>query len=382
MKGMKEGIRQEEKKRSSRPSRDGQESGCMCEGFSSSVLTGEEKENGQKDTSSFEGGILMKSWGKVLVLVAVALMAFSVTAMAAPKTWVVGFSQIGSESEWRTADTISVQNAFNDDPSFILIYSDAQQKQENQIKALRSFIARKVNCIVFTALVETGYGPVLAEAKKAKIPVIMIDRDVAKEDQGLRLTIMGSDFVKEGENTAKWLATYLKKIGKDDGTTPVKIVELQGTTGSAPAIDRKTGFATIMKQHPNWVMTRSQTGNFTSDEGKAVMEAFLKADTDINVLFAHNDQMALGAIQAIKEAGLQPGKDIVIVSIDGVKGAFEAMVAGELNASIECSPLLGPQAVQAVTDLRAGKKLPGRIWTIEGIFDETNAAAALPSRQY
>ena len=195
MKGMKEGIRQEEKKRSSRPSRDGQESGCMCEGFSSSVLTGEEKENGQKDMSSFEGGIFMK---RILVLVAVALMAFSVVAIAAPKTWVVGFSQIGSESEWRTADTISVQNAFNDDPSFILIYSDAQQKQENQIKALRSFIARKVNCIVFTALVETGYGPVLAEAKKAGIPVIMIDRDVAAEDRALRMTIMGSDFVKEG----------------------------------------------------------------------------------------------------------------------------------------------------------------------------------------
>jgi len=329
---------------------------------------------------SFEGGFHMKRWGKVLMLLAAAMLLCSVAAFAAPKVWTVGFSQIGSESEWRTADTISVQNAFLEDPSFNLIYSDAQQKQENQIKALRSFIARKVDAILFTALVETGYGPVLAEAKKAGIPVVMIDRDVAKEDRGLRLTIMGSDFIKEGEKAGNWLADYLKKMGKDSGT--VNIVELQGTTGSAPAIERKTGFANVMAKPPNWKLTRSQTGNFTSSEGKAVMEAFLKADKNIDVLYAHNDQMALGAIQAIKEAGLQPGKDIIIVGVDAVKGAFEAMVAGEMNCSVECSPLLGPQAIQALRDLRAGKKLPERIWTIEGIFDQTNAAEALPNRQY
>jgi galactofuranose transport system substrate-binding protein len=168
----------------------------------------------------------------------------------------------------------------------------------------------------------------------------------------------------------------------DDGVKPINIVELQGTTGSAPAIDRKTGFANIMKQHANWQITRSQTGNFDTTTGKQVMEAFLKADNTIQVLYAHNDGMALGAEQAIKEAGLKPGKDIIVIGVDGVKGAFEAMVAGEQNVSVECSPLLGPQAVQALTDLRAGKKLPARIWTIESIFDQTNAAAALPSRQY
>jgi ABC-type sugar transport system substrate-binding protein len=325
----------------------------------------------------------MKNWKRVLVLLSAIMVICTVPAFAAPpKTWVVGFSQIGSESEWRTADTISVQNAFNEDNSFIMIYSDAQQKQENQIKALRSFVARKVDCIVFTALVETGYGPVLQEAKKAGIPVIMIDRDVQEADRSLRLTIMGSDFIKEGEKAGTWLADYLKKQGIDDGKKPINIVELQGTTGSAPAIDRKTGFANIMKQHANWQLTRSQTGNFTTSEGKAVMEAFLKADSAIQVLYAHNDGMALGAIQAIKEAGLKPGKDIIVIGVDGVKGAFEAIVAGEQNVTVECSPLLGPQAVQAVTDLRAGKKLPARIWTIEGIFDTTNAAAALPSRQY
>jgi len=336
----------------------------------------------QQGADFVQGGIALRIWKKALVLALVALVACSFAAFAAPKTWVVGFTQIGSESEWRTADTISVQNAFNEDPSFILIYSDAQQKQENQIKAIRSFIARKVDCILFTALVETGYGPVLQEAQKAKIPVVMIDRDVQAADRGLRLTIMGSDFVKEGEKAGTWLADYLKKQGIDDGSKPINIVELQGTTGSAPAIDRKTGFANIMKQHPNWKLSRSQTGNFTTSEGKAVMEAFLKADQNIQVLYAHNDGMALGAVQAIKEAGLKPGKDIIIVGVDAVKGAFEAIVAGEMNCTIECSPLLGPQAVQAVRDLRDGKKLPARIWTIEGIFDASNAAAALPTRQY
>jgi len=324
----------------------------------------------------------MKRWGKILALVAVAMMVVSVAAIAAPKQWVVGFSQIGSESEWRTADTHSVQDAFAQDDSFALMYADAQQKQENQIKALRSFVARKVDCIVFTALVETGYGPVLAEAQKAKIPVVMIDRDVAKADQKYRLTIMGSDFIKEGEKVGNWLATYLKAQGIDDGTTPIDFAEIQGTTGSAPAIERAQGFRNIQKNHPNWKINHSQDGDFTSTQGKAVMEAFLKADPKIQVLFAHNDQEALGAIQAIKEAGLQPGKDIVIISIDGVKGIFQAIVNGEANCTVECNPLLGPQAVQAVRDLRDGKKLPARIWTIEGIFDASNAAAALPSRQY
>jgi ABC-type sugar transport system substrate-binding protein len=164
---------------------------------------------------------------------------------------------------------------------------------------------------------------------------------------------------------------------------PINIVELQGTTGSAPAIERKKGFENIMNaSHPNWKITRSQTGNFTVDEGKAVMQAFLKADKTIQVVYCHNDGMAQGAIQAIKEAGLKPGKDIIVIGMDGVKAAFQSMVAGEQNVSIECSPLLGPQAVQAVHDLMNGKKLPPKILTIEGVFDETTAAAALPTRQY
>ena len=324
----------------------------------------------------------MRNWRKILVLATVAMMILSVAAFAAPKTWIVGFTQIGSESEWRTADTRSVQDAITQDPTLVMVYSDAQQHQENQIRAIRSFIARKVDVILFTALVETGYGPVLQEAQRAKIPVIMIDRDVAKEDQKYRLTIMGSDFIKEGEKVGHWLEKYLKDKGIDDGSTPIDFAEIQGTTGSAPAVERATGFRNVQKLHANWQINHSQDGDFTSTQGKAVMEAFLKADPKIQVLFAHNDQEALGAIQAIKEAGLQPGKDIVIVSIDAVKGIFQAIVNGEANATIECNPLLGPQAVQAIHDLRDGKKLPARIWTIESQFDATNAAAALPDRQY
>src|SRR5208337_4979379 len=210
----------------------------------------------------------MKRWGKVLAIAAVAMMVVSVAAIAAPKTWVVGFAQLGSESEWRTADTISVQDAITNDPTLVMVYSDAQQKQENQIKALRTLIARKVDCIVFTALVETGYGPVLAEAQKAHIPVIMIDRDVAKEDQKYRLTIMGSDFVKEGEKVGLWLEKYLKDQGIDDGTTPIDFAEIQGTTGSAPAIERAKGFRNIQAKHANWMINHSQDGEFTSAKGK------------------------------------------------------------------------------------------------------------------
>jgi len=324
----------------------------------------------------------MRNWRRILVLAAVALMVLSVAAFAAPKTWVVGFTQIGSESEWRTADTRSVQDAITNDPTLVMVYSDAQQKQENQIRAIRSFISRKVDVILFTALVETGYGPVLQEAQKAHIPVIMIDRDVAKDDQKYRLTIMGSDFIKEGEKVGLWLEKYLKDKGIDDGSTPIDFAELQGTTGSAPAINRAVGFRNIQAKHANWQIKHSQDGDFTSSQGKQVMEAFLKDDPKIQVLFAHNDQMALGAIQAIKEAGLKPGQDIVIISIDAVKGIFQAIVNGEANATVECNPLLGPQAVQAIHDLRDGKKLPGRIWTIESQFDSSNAAAALPDRQY
>ena len=290
---------------------------------------------------------------------------------------VLGFSQIGAESEWRTANSESIKSAAKE-AGFELKFSDAQQKQENQIKAIRSFIAQKVDVIAFSPVVESGWGTVLREAKAAKIPVILSDRAVNEKDDSLWVSFMGSDFVEEGRKAGRWLLENMK--GK---TGDVNIVELQGTVGSAPAIDRKKGFEEIIKADPRFKIIRSQTGDFTRAKGKEVMEAFLKAEgKKINVLYAHNDDMAIGAIQAIEEAGMKPAKDITIISIDAVKGAFEAMMAGKLNVSVECSPLLGPQLMQAVKDLKAGKTLPRRIVTEEGIFPMEVAAKEFPKRKY
>jgi galactofuranose transport system substrate-binding protein len=304
-------------------------------------------------------------------------------ALAAPqfalaqKKIVLGFSQIGAESEWRTANTESIKSSAKE-AGIELKFSDAQQKQENQIKAIRSFIAQKVDVIAFSPVVASGWGTVLREAKAAKIPVLLSDRAVDEKDDTLWVSFMGSDFVEEGRKAGRWLVENQK--GK---TGDVNIVELQGTVGSAPAIDRKKGFEEIIKADPRFKIIRSQTGDFTRAKGKEVMEAFLKAEgKKINVLYAHNDDMAIGAIQAIEEAGMKPAKDIVIISIDAVKGAFEAMMAGKLNVSVECSPLLGPQLMQAVKDLKAGKTLPRRIVTEEGIFPMEVAAKEFPKRKY
>lgn len=295
----------------------------------------------------------------------------------AQKPIVLGFSQIGAESEWRTANSESIKSAAKE-AGIELKFADAQQKQENQIKAIRSFIAQKVDVIAFSPVVESGWGAVLREAKAAKIPVILTDRAVNEKDESLWVSFMGSDFVEEGRKAGRWLVEKMK-----DQKGEVNIVELQGTVGSAPAIDRKKGFEEIIKADPKFKIIRSQTGDFTRAKGKEVMEAFLKAEgKKINVLYAHNDDMAIGAIQAIEEAGMKPAKDITIISIDAVKGAFEAMMAGKLNVSVECSPLLGPQLMAAVKDLKAGKTLPRRIVTEEGIFPMETAAAEFPKRKY
>ncbi|MBN2617746.1 MAG: ABC transporter substrate-binding protein [Spirochaetales bacterium] len=288
---------------------------------------------------------------------------------------VVGFSQIGAESAWRVANTESIQSEAAKRSNIVLKFSDAQQKQENQIKAIRTFIAQGVDVIAFSPVVETGFEAVLKEAKEAGIPVILTDRAVDVADDSLWVTFMGSDFVEEGRKAARWLI--------EKGLTDVNIVELQGTVGSAPAIDRKTGFEEVIKSQPGMKIIKTQSGDFTRSGGKEVMEAFLKAEGDnINVLFAHNDDMAIGAIQAIEEYGLIPGKDIIIVSIDAVRGAFEAMVAGKLNVTVECSPLLGPQLFDAAEALMRGEKIPKRIVTKEDVFPMEVAAKVIDSRAY
>lgn len=307
-----------------------------------------------------------------LILSAGCSNAFSADKPA--KKLVVGFSQIGAESAWRTAETKSIQSEA-EARGIDLRFVDANQKQENQIKALRVFLAQKVDAIILAPVVETGWEPVLRQIKRANIPVILVDRGIKVSDDSLYATIIASDFVEEGRMAAEWLAKKLNGKGN--------IVELQGTTGAAPAIDRKKGFEQGIAKTPGMKIIKSQSGDFTRSKGKEVMEAFLKAEgKNIQAVYAHNDDMALGAIQAIEEAGLKPATDVIIVSIDGVKGAFEAMVEGKLNCSVECNPLLGPAAFDAVEAIKAGRTVLKKTVVKDQVYDQTNAKDVIASRKY
>jgi simple sugar transport system substrate-binding protein len=288
----------------------------------------------------------------------------------------VGFSQIGAESAWRTAETRSVQSEAQK-RGVSLKFVDAQQKQENQIRAVRNFITQKVDAIILAPVVETGWELVLADAKRAKIPVILVDRGIAAPED-LYTTLIASDFVAEGRMAGEWLA-------KETGGKAV-IAELQGTTGAAPANDRAKGFREAIKSHSGMVIPPelSQTGDFTTAKGKEVMEAFLKSPRgkDIQVVYAHNDDMALGAIQAIEEAGKKPGQDIKIVCVDGGKAALEALAAGKINCAVECSPRLAPQAFDAVEHVLGGETLPKKQVVKDRLFDATNVKDVLARGDY
>jgi ABC-type sugar transport system substrate-binding protein len=285
----------------------------------------------------------------------------------------MGFAQVGAESGWRTANTKSVKESASK-AGIDLKFSDAQQKQENQIKAIRSYIQQKVDVIAFSPVVETGWDTVLLEAQRAKIPVILTDRAIDSDDTSLYKTFLGSDFIEEGKKAGKWLV--------DNHSGPTNVVELQGTTGAAPAIDRKEGFADEIKSSPEIKVVASQTGDFTRAGGKQVMEAFLKSQPDIDVVFAHNDDMGLGAIEAITAAGKKPGVDIKIITIDAVHDGMQALSEGKINYIVECNPLLGPQLMDLAKKVVAGEDVPQRVVTEETAFDQEQAKAALPDRKY
>ena len=287
------------------------------------------------------------------------------------KDLVVGYAQLGAESEWRTANTASIKETA-EELGVTLKFSDAQQKQENQIKAIRSFIAQKVDVIGVPPVVETGWETVFREAKDAGIPIILVDRR-ADVPEDLYVSYLGSDFVEEGRKAGN----EMNKLMPDGG----KIVELVGTVGSAPANDRYKGFRETM--NTNIEIIDSQSGDFTRAKGKEVMEAFLKKyGADIKGLYAHNDDMALGAIQAIEEFGLKPGTDIKIVSIDAVRGAFQAMMDGKLNVTVECNPLLGPQFYDLALKVVNGEEVPKWLPSAESVYYPDNAAQILPERKY
>ena len=303
----------------------------------------------------------------------------------------VGFSQIGSESDWRIGNTVSVTTAL-EEAGWNVIFNDANQQQHLQLQAIRDFITQGVDYIVLAPIVETGWDAIIQEIEDAGIPWVQMDRGIDMPGvENYRVSWVTNNFEDEGRRAGEWLIAYLEETGRmgDD----INIVELQGTVGSSAAIDRQRGFAEMIADHPNLEITQSQTGDFTTELGMVVMEAFLgAADRPIDVLFAHNDGMALGAIQAIRDAGLVPGEDIIIIGVDAVALAFEAIVAGDMNVTVECSPLLGPTVVEVIKAHMAGQPVEAEIFSSVRVFDETlslimpdrflSAADDLPNRVY
>lgn len=292
------------------------------------------------------------------------------------RTITVGYSQVGQESQWRLANTRSIQEAaesFN----IRLLFDDANQSQEKQIAAIRHFIEEKVDVIVVSPVVENGWDQVLLEAKAAGIPVVMSDRKIeAGED--LTTTYIGADFLEEGRRAMRWLKDNVKT---DKGN--LNILEIQGNKGASPTEERRIGFAEIMKDYPEYRLIYTDYGDYTYEGGKRIIEEYLqKKEWDVDIIYSQNDDMALGAIEALEEHGINPGVDVKIVSVDGTKDAFQAMIEGKLNCAVECNPLLGEPLMKAVRDMAAGKIMPLRIITEEKVYDQTMAESELKSRAY
>lgn len=324
---------------------------------------------------------------KVLALALVAVVACGMVFAGGSKEKAkndglitVGYAQVGAESDWRTANTESFKSTFVEANGYKLIFDDAQQKQENQIKAIRNFIQQDVDYIVLAPVVETGWETVLGEAKAAGIPVILSDRQISVSDESLYLCWVGGNFLKEGQDAVIWLNDYLKKIGRDN--EDINVLLMQGTIGSSAQVGRTQGITEGLAKNPKYHLLAKQTGDFTQALGQEVMESFLKAYDDIDVLFCENDNMAFGAIDAIKAAGKVPGKDIIIVSFDAVHEAFVKMIAGEINAAVECNPLHGPRVAEIIQKLEKGEKVTKIQYVDEGVFDMYNAEEILPSRKY
>ncbi|MDF2614353.1 MAG: Periplasmic binding protein domain containing protein [Clostridia bacterium] len=280
---------------------------------------------------------------------------------------VLGFCNVGKEGGWREANAASIKNAAKE-ADIELIYSEADLNKERQIEILRSFIKMKVDVISFSPVVESGWDDILKEAKAAGIPVIIADRMIKTEDDSLYTTFLGPDFREEGRRAARWVAS---NSSKDD---VVNVVEIQGSKNSTPSVERKIGFNEIISGDKRFRMIHSSYGDFTFKNGKEIMKNLLEVESKygstIDVVYAHNDDMALGAIEAIEEFGFKPGIDIKIVSIDAIKQAILAIKDGKLNCSVECNPLLGPQLMKVIKDIEAGKQTPMMIITEETVFTQ------------
>lgn len=295
---------------------------------------------------------------------------------------VVGFSQLGSESVWRTAHTASIQEALTKEKGYFLLYSNARQKQENQIKEIRSYISQRVDYIVFSPVTQDGWETVLQEAKDAGIPVILVDRMVNVSDPSLYTTWIGMDAVEEGREAGIWLETYLQKENRSEES--INIVVLEGTPGSSAQAGRTMGFAEIAAKHSNWNILEQTNGEFTTTKGKEVMLSMLRKYDDIDVIVSQNDDMTFGVIEALQEQGISYGVsgDTAIISHDAVYGALEMVKEGKINVDIECNPLQGQYVAEVIQMLERGETVEKR-YVVEGdVFTQENVEAVLGDRKY
>jgi simple sugar transport system substrate-binding protein len=310
---------------------------------------------------------------------------FSCTKKTAEtKGIILGFSQIGAESAWRNCNTRSVQEAAAE-AGIQLLFFNAEQKQENQIKAIRSFIAYQVDVIAFVPIVLDGWENVLEEAREAGIPVLICDREI-NIDESLYAGYLGTNMLKEGRSAAE----YLIKKFIDTGTgnlsarrnKPVRIVELQGTEGSSPAILRARGFRDVLAGYPEFEIIYSESGDFLRSKGYELMCNILEEFTAIDVIYSHNDGMTLGAIDAMKERGIKPGEDIVIISIDAEQAAIDALKRGEINCVVECNPKQGPDIMRLIGQLARNENIPRVIYMNEEVFTEWDDLSNIAARGY
>lgn len=290
---------------------------------------------------------------------------------------VVGVSQVGSESVWRTANTMSLQKVFTKENGYFMIFNNARQKQENQIKAIRSFISQRVDYIVFSPIMEDGWETVLREAKEADIPVILVDRKVKLQDQSLYTCWVGSDFKNEGRMAGEALAYCLRK--QERQRENIHIVLLQGTQGATATIGRAEGFQEIAQKHENWLILEQADGEFTTAKGQEEMERLLHRYKDIDVVVSQNDDMTFGALAAIEEAGKTAGEDgdILVISFDAVKGALKLVEEGKITADIECNPNQGEYVDQIIRKMEEGEAVAKLHFVPERVFVKENVAEVL-----
>ena len=295
---------------------------------------------------------------------------------------VVGVSQEGSESVWRTANTRSVKETFTKENGYFLIFKNARQKQENQIKALRSFISQRVDYIVFSPIVEDGWDTVLQEAREAEIPVILMDRKINVKDESLYTAWVGSDFVEEGRNAGKWLEDYLK--GQRFNDDQVNIVVLQGTAGTTAMFGRTQGFEEIAAKNENWNILEQTNADFTTAKGEEEMRRLLNTYPEIDVLVSQNDDMTFGALEAIQSAGRTTGTggDITVISFDGTKKALEKVKTGAINVDVECNPYQGKYIEEIIQALETGQSIEKDNYVEEKVFTQKNVLSVLNDRTY